>query len=266
MEFEIVEGEHILAAETEKELQQLKKRFEDLAERSWQQNLFTFSPFLSLAEQNVFFEAADRRGWAYTLFGGMDNTERQMVRFGDGRQLGYEQPFPIVCLCIRPLQEKFADDFTHRDFLGALMNLGIDRSTVGDIFLDGKRAWVFCNETIAPYIQDSLTQVKHTSVKCVMTDGPDQIPEVKLKDVALNVAGLRCDNIVAEVYHLSRSESLTLFKQKKVYVNGKLQENNSYQLKPEDLVSVRGFGRFIFRGENHTTKKGRLSVSVSVFG
>jgi len=254
-----------LAAETEKELQQLKKRFEDLAERSWQQNLFTFTSFLSLAEQNAFLEAAQGKGWHYQMYGGMEHTERQMVRFGDAKTFGYEQPYPIVCLCIRPLQEKFADEFSHRDFLGALMNLGIDRSTVGDIFIEGKKAWVFCSETIAPYIQENLTQVKHTSVRCEASESLEQIPERKLTDMALNVAGLRCDNIVAEVYKLSRSQSLTLFKQKKVYVNGKLQENNSYQLKVDDLVSVRGFGRFIFRGENHTTRKGRLSVSVSVF-
>ena len=254
-----------MAAETDKELEQLKKRFGDLAERSWQQNLFTFSAFLSLAEQNALFEAAAGKGWAYQMFGGMENTERQMVRFGDEKQFGYAQPYPIVCLCICPLQEKFADDFSHRDFLGALMNLGIDRGTVGDIFIDGKKAWVFCTETIAPYIQENLIQVKHTSVRCQIAENPEQMPERKLTDVVLNVAGLRCDNIVAEVYRLSRSQSQTLFRQKKVYVNGKLQENNSSQLKPGDLVSVRGFGRFIFRGEHHTTRKGRLSVGVSVF-
>jgi len=254
-----------LAAETEKELQQLKKRFADLAERSWQQNLYTFSAFLSLAEQNALYEAAEGQEWRFLLFGGMQDTERRMVRFGDEKLFGYEQPFPIICLCIQPLQEKFADDFTHRDFLGALMNLGIDRSTVGDIFIDGKKAWVFCTETIAPYIQENLTQVRHTSVRCEQAKEAMQLPKRKLTDISLNVAGLRCDNIVAEVYKLSRSQSLTLFKQKKVYVNGKLQENNSYQLKVDDLVSVRGFGRFIFRGENHTTRKGRLSVGVSVF-
>ena len=58
------------------------------------------------------------------------------------KQLGYEEDFPISCLCVRPAARKFADELTHRDFLGALMNLGIDRSVLGDIIVKDNDAFV----------------------------------------------------------------------------------------------------------------------------
>lgn len=124
-----------MSAETEKDLQQLKKRFLELAEKSYRQNIFTFTGFLSMAEQEALFEAMNtQKGYSFSLWGGSEGCERQMARFGSPEELGYEELYPIETLKVSPLLEKFADNFTHRDFLGAVMNLGIDRSTVGDIF------------------------------------------------------------------------------------------------------------------------------------
>lgn len=254
-----------MAAETEKELQQLKKRFLDLADRSWRQNVFAFTGFLSLAEQDMLWKAVRETKTAVRLYGGAEHAERLMARFGDPEAFGYEEPFPIVCLRIEPLLEKFSDTFTHRDFLGAIMNLGIDRSTVGDIFIDGKKAYVFCTEAMAPYLTENLDQVRHTRVRCGMVEGVENIPVRKLAAKEENVSSLRCDGVSAAVWNLSRSQSLELFRQKKVFVNGRLQENNSYFLKPGDIVSVRGYGKFIFREEKYTTRKGKLVIEIALF-
>lgn len=252
-------------AETEKELLRLRKRFLDLADRSFRQGLFTFTGFLSPAEQDIIWKVSAESGVSVSLDGGTWQAERQMARFGNPEELGYEEPFPITCLCAAPPVEKFAEPVTHRDFLGAVMNLGIDRSTVGDIFIDGKKAYIFCTQAIAPWLEDNLSQVGHTRVKCAEVDGVENLPERKLAYREENVASLRCDGIIAAVWNLSRSQSLELFRQKKVFVNGRLTENNSSVLKPEDVLSARGFGKFIFRGEKHTTRKGKLVVGIDVF-
>lgn len=75
--------------------------------------------------------------------GGVDGCERQILRFGDEESLGYDAGFPICCIEIKPLIEKFADALTHRDYLGALMHLGIERSTLGDIMIRDKTAYLF---------------------------------------------------------------------------------------------------------------------------
>ena len=70
-------------AETDKELQLLEKRFAELANRSWQQNIFTFTGFLSLAEQDALLRAARQARVKVSLEGGAPYAERQMGRLGD---------------------------------------------------------------------------------------------------------------------------------------------------------------------------------------
>ena len=99
-------------AERDKELQLLEKRFAELADRAWQQNLFVFTGFLSLAEQEVLWRSAAKAGVHIELYGGMDGAERCMGRFGDPEEFGYEEPFPICAVKIEPLAEKFAENFS----------------------------------------------------------------------------------------------------------------------------------------------------------
>ena len=252
-------------AETERELQLLANRFQDLADRSFRQNMFTFTGFLSLAEQDVLHRAAAKAGVRPSLFGGAEYAERQMARFGDPQELGYEEPFPIVCLCVEPLMEKFAEDFSHRDFLGAVLNTGIDRSAVGDIFPEEKRAYLFCTDAIAPWLEENLTRVRHTRVRCRRVADVKDLSGPVLFYPEEHVASPRCDGVVAGVWNLSRSKSLELFRQKKVFVNGRQMENNSCQLKEGDRVSVRGYGKFFFRGEKHLSRKGKPVVGIDLF-
>lgn len=210
-------------------------------------------------------EALQRREYIIELYGGMDGAERCMGRFGDPEEFGYEEPFPICAVKIEPLAEKFAENFSHRDFMGAILNLGIDRSTIGDICVEGKCAYVFCTSAMSVFLQETLEQVRHTKVRCVPVKELEALPEKKLSYREEHVASLRCDGIVSAVWRLSRSQGQTLFSQKKVFVNGRLTENGSQMLKDGDTVSVRGFGKFIFRGEKNTTKKGRLVIGADLF-
>ena len=255
-----------MAQENDRGIQQLKNRLYDLAERSYVQGVFTFTGFLSLSEQEVFWQQEkELRHAGYALEGGLKDADRVMVRFGDAGALGYEAPFPIVCIHISPLQHKFADELSHRDFLGALMNLGIDRSTLGDIKVGDKEAFLFCQESIAGFICDNLGQVKHTHVKCVVTEGPFSVPEEEPETVSIQVQSLRVDAILAKVYNMSREKSLELFRSGKVYVNGRLCENNSRLLKEGEIVNARGYGKFALTGTPRETKKGRLAIQAAVY-
>lgn len=188
-----------------------------------------------------------------------------MIGFGSEELFCYEEPFPICCIQSEPLIEKFADDFSHRDFLGALMNLGIEREVVGDIALKGKKAYIFCTERIAPYIAENLVQVKHTSMRCtVLDETPDILkPELEMREVT--AASERIDAILGKLCNLSRSQSILAFREKKVFVNGRQCENNSYALKKGDVVTYRGFGKFIYGGVKYETKKGKICAEVQVY-
>lgn len=145
------------------------------------------------------------------------------------------------------------------------MNLGIERSTVGDIFVQDKEAIVFCQESIAPYLTQQLTQVRHTQVRCVMTKAAEELRAPVPEKMSLSVASSRIDAVISRLYNLPRSQGMELFKAGRVYVNGRLTENNSYTLKENDGVTVRGFGRFIYTGEQGETRKGRTRAGVEVY-
>ena len=244
----------------------LKKRFAELAEKSYRNNQYVFTNFLNLAEMNAFYEMKKEISYVpYTVFGGTENCERLMIRFGSEELLGYEEPFPICCLLAEPLIEKFADNFTHRDFLGAIMNLGIEREVVGDIAIKGKKAYIFCTEKIAPYIAENLVQVKHTSMNCTVLESAPDILKPTLEKREVTAASERIDAVLGKLCNLSRSQSVLAFREKKIFVNGQQCENNSYQLKCGDVVTYRGFGKFVYEGVKYETKKGKICAEVSVY-
>ena len=255
-----------MALNSEKELLQLKKRLTDLAEKSYRQAVFTFSAFLGLAELDVYYRMEQELVFAHpALFGGDEKAERQVIRFGSPEDFGYEERYPIVCVHIKPLLSKFADNFSHRDFLGALMNLGIERSTLGDIRVGNREAYVFCQENIAHYICSQMDRVKHTPVRCKIVQEMKDIPVEEPLLVTVQVASERIDAVIARLYHKSRGDVLELFRCGKVFVDGRLCENNSRMLKPREIVNVRGFGKFDYQGVKNETRKGKLSVQAAVY-
>lgn len=153
-----------------KEKEELKRRVLDLANRCYQQNIYTFSGFLNVAEvSDVYAMERELDFVPWKLFGGTEGCERQMLRFGSEETLGYEEAFPISCVVIRPSAPKFAEELTHRDFLGALMNLGIERDVLGDIIVRGAVGYVFCEDAMADYLEKNITQVRHTTMTTEVT-------------------------------------------------------------------------------------------------
>lgn len=245
----------------------VRKRFRDLADKAYNSNTYTFTSFLGLAEISCFYELERELSHVpVTVFGGNESCERVMLRFGSEELFGYIEDFPITCLKIKPLMQKFADDLSHRDFLGALMNLGIERSVLGDIIIKDNEGYLFCTEAIAPYIMENLSRVKHTPVFC---EKAKEIPgerEEDLEKMTVQVSSERIDAVSAKVYRLSRSESIEYFRQKKVFVNGRLCENNSYLLKEKDIITLRGLGKFIYTGRAGLSRKGKINAEVLKYG
>lgn len=243
-----------------------EKRLRELADKSYTNGQYFFTGFLSLGEQDIYHCIERDLSYVPTkLFGGTADCERMMLRFGDEELCGWDEAFPIVCIEIAPLMEKYGEELTHRDYLGALMNLGIERSTLGDIVICGKHAFLFCTEKMSGFILENLDQVRHTHVKCTLAS---QVPEsviTHLERRSCIVNSDRADAILAKLYNLSRSQSLELFREKKVFVNGRLCENNSVAFQTDDRVSVRGYGKLIYRGQSYETRKGKSCVEVDVY-
>lgn len=248
------------------ETELLKKRFLELSSKSYNAGIFTFTDFLGLAEQAAFETVRTKLGGVkYTAFGGANGAERVMLRFGDAGDLGYEVPFPIVTLCISPKDKKFAEKLTHRDFLGALLNLGIERDCLGDIVIIDNVGYLFCKESIAAFITDELFRVRHTEVTVKEIT---ELPEgelYKTEKLTVQIASERLDAVIARVFSLSREEAQTLFSKRLVFASGREIDSASYSPKEGEKISVRGHGRFIYNGVVSLSKKGKLNVTVEKY-
>jgi len=241
----------------------LKKRFAELSLRAVEQRRTVSSDFLTLDEQST-LASAQLFSRVY-LYGGYPLAERRAALFGEKSEEEKAAECDFVWVKISPVAKKFADELTHRDFLGTLMGLGIKRETIGDILTDDNCGYVFCEKKVARFVLDNLDRVKHTTVRCEMTLSPPDSVGALPEERTVTVPSLRLDAMVAAVYKISRSESQQLFMQKLIFVNGKMTVNSSYIPKEDEIISVRHKGRFVFCGKIGETKKQRLKISVRVF-
>lgn len=242
-------------------------RIRELAERCERQGIYTYSSFLGLTGQDVFYMIEkELRHIPYRFYGGINAYERMILRFGDEPTLGYEEAFPIRLIKISPKNAKFADALSHRDFLGALMNQGIERDTLGDIFVNDNTGYVYCTEAMAEPIIEGLTRVKHTEVVSTVIDDLEGLRQDTPKEERIVVNTPRIDAVIAKVYHVSRSESEDLIRREMVRINGRVCTGAGVSLKEQDAVSVRGYGKFQFLGITGNTAKGKAAAMVAVFG
>ena len=236
-----------------------KKRLTELSHRAFEKGYTTFSDFLNLEEISLLKSLHTES--EYNLYGGYDNADRCVASFGECEEYQY----PISCIKIEPANQKFADELSHRDFLGALMNLGINRSTLGDIIVTNNTGYLFCLNSIKEYILQNLDRIKHTTVRCTESVLPAEIAEKKPEPVELTVSSQRVDIIVAAVFKLSRNTVTQLVNQEKVFINSKIAYKESLTLKSGDIVSVRGKGKFIFDGEIRQTKKNKSIIGIRLY-
>lgn len=243
-----------------------KKVIEDLYNRSYNNGVYAYTKFLDMAQGSLARQVTSAINPSlYEYFGGAANCDRVVLRFGNEDLVGYAEAFPIVILEIRPINAKFADKLSHRDVLGAVLNLGITREVLGDIYIYEDRVYLMCLESVADFIISELVRIKHTTVATRVSDiVPDQL-EPNLREMVLIVPSLRVDVLIAKIFHLSRNESELLFTREKVFINGKLCNKSGIPLKEGDIISARGYGKFIYDHEQSTTKKGNLSVVVKQY-
>lgn len=237
------------------------KRCSDLYSRSFARGIFTFSDFVEEDKIALVPLTKDK----FTCFGGTEFATRKMIRFGSEQDLGYSQDFPLVILKFSPLSKKFATPLSHRDYLGAVLNLGIERSKIGDIFCGENEGYAVCHEDVSDLICSSVDRVGRVSVKVETTEFVPASLLPKKQEKELVVSSIRCDVVICKTYNLSREDALEIFRENRVRINGNATTNNSYALKVGDTISVRGYGKFEFLGEVGVSGKGKPYVKIALY-
>lgn len=229
----------------------LLDHFHDLAEQSFEKGT-VFSSFLSLDEQHLLFMHKKDFQYVEYRYHKQEDYLRRMLCFGEPKA------YPILLL-----KASHPGEITHRDVLGSFMSLGLERSTLGNIKVTDEAIYLEILEHVAPLVERELTQVKRAEVSFKRTDEEvDFTPRMKAEEVI--ISSNRLDAVLSGLYKLSRQDAKELIDHHKVMIQRR-EARAAVSLVEGDVVSVRGFGKFIYQGVLRQTKKERYVVNLHVF-
>lgn len=214
-----------------------------------------FTNFLNENEQSVI-----REEFSYNencmFFGGYEEAERCI--FGVFPEWETERDFPIAIL---KAESKFSKKLSHRDYLGTILSLGLDRGKVGDILVCDNSAYIFVADEIADYVADNIKKIANCGVKIQKTDiSLTELPKREYKEISAVCASLRMDAVLSSAMKLSRREAAMYINSGKVAVNHREITDVSHMLKVGDLLSVRGMGRVILSDVGSLTRGGKIHI------
>lgn len=156
-------------------------------------------------------------------------------------------------------------ELSHGQILGTLMGSGVERELVGDIITDGKNWQIIVDETIADYFIQQITKIANIGVELIEIDHSKVLtPLVEWEEKQVFVSSLRLDALLANVYNLSRANAQTMIKQGRAKVNFTECDRLDELIDREDIVSLRGFGRFKINEIQGKTKKDNFRLEIYV--
>ena len=242
---------------------ELFRRMDDLAERCAKKGCVTNGSFLTPAEQLWLrsFRLSDEV--RLVLAGGGTENERRCPFFLPWYA---EDESEAVNEVIRAVHIKsYFGTAGHRDYLGAILALGIRREWLGDIRIEGDTAWVFCLASVEKTLLE-LRRVGRCSVRaeaCAPAEVP--VPEKKVKNVSFTVKSLRLDAVTGEMFSLSRTSAAEQIRLGLVSLNYAPCEQVDAGVKVGDVISLRGKGKGSLTELGGLSKKERIFVSAELW-
>jgi len=197
------------------------------------------------------------------FFGGYPDAERKMLvylpEYLEESAL-MEADSPVVCLHASFYE---GDSPNHRDFLGALMGIGIGRETVGDICVGKAHCDFFVTAEIAPYLQQNFLSAGRAKLRLsAIPLSQAAIPEPEVKQVKDTLASLRLDSVISSGFRIGRSLASQYVAAGKAAIDGLPCEKPDKAVTQGAKISVRGLGKIKLTAVNGQTKKGRISVVI----
>lgn len=196
-----------------------------------------FSRFLDGREQ----ELVRNNGISGTLFGGYEGAERRILGvFPEWEETDFKK-YPINLIKFTP---KCESSLSHRQYLGTVLSLGIERDKIGDILAEKDYAYMFLCSDIAEFVIENVKKVGSFGVFAEITDIKNaELPQKKFEIISRIVASMRLDAVVAGILNKSRNDAKTLILGGRISVNHFETVKTDLAVKDGDLLSIRGFGR-----------------------
>ena len=206
----------------------------------------------------------------YVLYGGFSDAERKiLIVFPDKFTIemiekNYSKFIKIVRV---ELSEEEKGKYAHRNYLGGIVKLGLKREKVGDILVFDDGADILTVSDFADILRTelgTLTRFQNSKIICLELNNI-RVREIKVEEVKIIVPSLRLDNFVSDLARTSRSKAAEIISQERVFINGRNETKASKQIKKDDIITIRGKGRFVVKDFVGNTRSGRTVVQVEKY-
>ena len=243
------------------------------------------SAFLNVREQNLVKTALESDGsFCFSFFGGYSDFERgallcfpEYMSYSDFMCSGYVAAEGDNLPQISKLSSDFITlvkiscssftSLTHRDYMGSLLGLGIERSAIGDIIVNGEHeAYAFILRRMLPYITSELKSVGRSPVKvveCALSEGARIKQNLRVIDVVST--SLRLDCVVSSLTGISREKSKSMISSALIEHNYFSKAKPDTEVSSSDIISVRGYGKFRILDTDTKTTKGKFRIKAAKY-
>lgn len=191
--------------------------------------------------------------------GVFEEAERKMVSFNNI----YNSPFPIKVLKIKN-SSKFTN-LTHKDYLGAVLALGIRRNKIGDLLLSEDCCYIAVCEDIEEFITANLTTVGKAPCTVTVVENNIDLPSPSFKEEVILIQSLRIDGIVSKLANISRGKAQGIIDEGKVLVDYNKVKSKSLEVTKDERITIRGVGKFILGDIIGNSKSGKFKVIVKKY-
>lgn len=238
----------------------LVKRVQELYQLAEQRGIARYTAFLSDREQDLARMALGKSTGEYRFWGGYSAAERKVLYIEPEYSYGVD---PIVCVRIKVQQPKQDSVPAHKDYLGAILGLGLQRDCIGDIVFDANDTavvYVPVLEHVQSLLCEELTSVGRYAVHCepFWEEIPYQEQERTIRTTT--VSSLRVDCVLAAMLQCARSQASDLIRSGHVSINHVPTSSVSAEVYQGDLFTVRGKGRFRLQQLGGKSRKDRLFI------
>lgn len=243
----------------------------DKIEMVEKKNKIEYTDFLDLAQIELVQKFINKvKLENYISYGGFEQAERKMFVFYPEKfnSTVVEKNLSNIIQIIRiQLPDDLKGKYTHRDYLGAVIKLGIERKKVGDIIVDNNGADIIVDKDIVKFLLENLGSLTRFSKSTITLENIDDLRpvEIKKEEIEIIVSSMRLDNVISELARCSRNKALDIINQERVFVNFECETKKTKQIKTGDMVTIRGKGRFFVKEISGQTRSGRTVIKIEKF-
>lgn len=243
----------------------------DKIENVEKKNKIEYTDFLDLAQIELVQKFLNKTKINnYKLFGGFEQAERKIYVFYPDKfnSVVVEKNLSNIVQIIRiQLPDDLKGKYAHRDYLGAVIKLGIERKKIGDIIVDSDGADIIVEKTISKFLLENLNGLTRFSKSIITVENIEKLRpvEIRKEETEIIVSSMRLDNVISELARCSRNKALDIINMERVFVNFEIETKKTKQIKTGDIITIRGKGRFFIKEILGQTRSERTIIKIEKF-